>query len=279
MAPDAPIPYPRLRFLGTGTSTGVPSFFCDCPACEEARQNPRLSRGCSSVLIQSESGGTPHNTPQNTLHNTLIDTAPELREQLNAAQVRDIDALLFTHEHHDHVAGLGALEYYSKLRRKQPLPVYATEQVISYLKIHFDFMAECLAFIAIKPFEPFELGGITYLGLPATHNPHALGYLIQGSTAYFPDSARLAPEVEARVRGIGTIIFDATFNGSNWMPKAHMTTDTAVSYLQELDCGRGYLTHLALSYDTPITAAQLDERLAPLGGRIQAAYDGLAIPL
>jgi phosphoribosyl 1,2-cyclic phosphate phosphodiesterase len=274
----------KLRFLGTGTSTGMPSFFCDCPACREAAADPRWSRGCSSVLLQSnysEGIGEGEEQPLRI----LIDTAPELRQQLLDAGLHDIDAVLYTHSHHDHVAGLGALEFYVRLRRKQPLPVYALPAVLDYLASHFDFMADCLELIPIKYYEPCTLGNLRFTALPASHGPDVAGYLIERSAqtstrlAYFPDTARLAAEVQALVQGADVVIFDATFNGSNWMPDVHMDIDSTIAYLLELDCARGYLTHLSMSYDTPITAAQLAEKLSSYQGRIIAAFDGLEIAL
>lgn len=294
---------PRLRFLGTGASVGVPSFFCDCPACQEALADPGFSRGASSLLIQSADPAAE----DGACFNTLIDTAQELRLQLLGAQVRTLDALVFTHEHNDHVSGLGVLEYYLRLQRAKPLPVYASAIVIAYLETHFDFMIELLDLHEIKPFAGFSLGGLSYLPLTATHNKGCLGYLIsvpgdaasdpaapaaadpaaaptaapaaQRRCAYFPDSSRLSPPVQDLVRGSDIIIFDSTFNGDNWMPDVHMDIDSTMRYLCELDCRQGYLTHLAMSYDTPITAAELQRRLAGFDPRLKMATDGLVVDL
>ncbi len=266
-----------LKFLGTGTSTGVPAFYCDCPACKEAIEHPQHARGGPSVLIQSEL--------ESVQFNTLIDTAQELRQQLLDANVTSVDAIIYTHEHNDHVAGLGTLEYYVRLKRKQSIPVYAGASVITYLKSHFDFMEDCLEFNEIKAFEQFELAGITYLPLPATHNPGCFGFLISHSysnefkCAYFPDTSRLPKESEDAIRGADIIILDATFNGDNWMPKKHLSIDDAINYLVELECKQGYLTHLSMTYDTPITVGELAQKLEIHHGKIKTASDGLRINL
>ncbi|MBO4352374.1 MAG: MBL fold metallo-hydrolase, partial [Eggerthellaceae bacterium] len=100
-----------FTFMGTGAGCGVPAFFCDCPACEEARRNPRAQRGDCGVMITGE-------------QRTLIDTPPDIRHYFNREGVRFIDNLIYTHWHYDHVGGLGELEYMVQLLTKQPIPTF-----------------------------------------------------------------------------------------------------------------------------------------------------------
>ena len=101
----------RIRILGTGTSFGVPQVGCDCVVCRST--DPRDRRTRSSVLV--EVGGA----------SLLIDTTPELRLQLLAAGVRRVDAVLYTHEHADHIAGIDDLRIFSALvdERGAAIPV------------------------------------------------------------------------------------------------------------------------------------------------------------
>ena len=89
-APTAPSSGPALTFLGTGAGCGVPAFFCECPACEEARRDPRARRGDCGVLVRNE-------------RTLLLDTPPDLRHQLEREGVRAVDRVLWTHAHFDHL--------------------------------------------------------------------------------------------------------------------------------------------------------------------------------
>ena len=101
---------PRLTLLGTGTSFGVPQLGCDCAVCRSS--DPRDRRGRTAALIESND------------QSILVDTPPELRISLLAAGVTRVDAVCYTHEHADHVAGIDDLRIFS-LRQKTAVPVYA----------------------------------------------------------------------------------------------------------------------------------------------------------
>src|SRR5689334_22900461 len=108
----------RLTFLGTGTSFGVPQIGCDCAVCRSA--DPRDKRTRSSALV--EAGGAA----------VLIDTPPELRLQLIGAGIRRLDAVIYTHEHADHVAGIDDLRTFS-VQTRRPLPVYGPPETLERL--------------------------------------------------------------------------------------------------------------------------------------------------
>ena len=128
-----------FTFMGTGAGCGVPAFFCDCPACEEARANPRAQRGDCGVMIT----GTQR---------TLIDTPPDIRHYFNREGVRYIDNLIFTHWHYDHVGGLGELEYMVQLLTKTALPTFASPYTLESIGREFEYMMYCLARCELNPF-------------------------------------------------------------------------------------------------------------------------------
>jgi phosphoribosyl 1,2-cyclic phosphate phosphodiesterase len=273
-----------LIFLGTGASCGVPSFYCGCAACDEARDNPRAARDCSGLLIV----GSQH---------TLIDTAPELRTQLIRERVERIDQALFTHEHFDHVGGIPQLEFYVRLVSKKPLPIYAGPETLAAIDRQFGFMSDVLAPHSLKAFDTVSFDGADYTPLPATHSEGAFGFLIEtrgrnngrngGRTrsrngwrvAYFPDTGPLSQQTLERLIDLDILIFDATFNGANWMPRSHHSIDEAIALAQTLAPKRTFLTHLTMHYDEPITLAELERKLEPYQGGIAVAYDGMQIPL
>lgn len=285
-----------IRLLGTGASCGVPSFYCGCKACEEALANPAARRGCAALLVRGS-------------ENTLIDAGPDLRMQLSLARARDIDQVLFTHEHFDHIGGISEFEFYVRLRTKEPLAIYAGSHTLANINKRFDYLAETLEPHCIDFWQSLEFDGVRYTALPATHGVQTFGYLIEKVSqeapkdqvkqspqekpssdipskspetkrvAYFPDTGPLSPEVIEILKGIDVLIIDATFHGSNWMPASHLTIDEAVELAGQLGAKKTFLTHLAMHYDEPLTALELQMQLAPYQGTILAANDGLEITL
>jgi phosphoribosyl 1,2-cyclic phosphate phosphodiesterase len=261
------IPSCTLTFLGTGASCGVPSFYCGCIACEEARKNPRAARDCSDIIIS----GT---------QNTLIDAAPDLRRQLVRDNISSIDRVLLTHEHFDHIGGIPQLEYLVRLKQKQAIALYGSGESIAAITNSFPFMDNELEFHQLVTWEQLSFDGVRYTALPATHTKGSYGYLIEtGATkvGYFPDTGPLCDSTIEWLKGVDILIIDATFNGDNWMPNVHLSVDGAIEEALKLKPRTTYLTHLSMHYDTPVTTAQLEQKLAKYNGAIQLAYDGLSI--
>jgi phosphoribosyl 1,2-cyclic phosphate phosphodiesterase len=266
---DAPWEGHTLTFLGTGASCGVPSFYCGCKACEEARVNPRAARDCSGLLIT----GAQH---------TLIDAAPELRTQLIRERVSEIDQALFTHEHFDHVGGIPQLEFLVRLGSQVPLPVYAGEETLAAIERQFGFMFDVLDPHLLAPLETVRFDGVDYTALPATHSKGAFGFLIETAhtrVADFPDTGPLVSRSLEALGDLDILIIDATFNGANWMPASHHTIDEAIALALRIKPARTYLTHLTMHYDEPITLAELEKRLRPYRGDIRVAFDGFSLTL
>ncbi len=267
-----------FTFMGTGAGCGVPAFFCDCPACNEARHDPRARRGDCGVMVRGlNDDGTP--APGTTL---LIDTPPDVRHQLNREGVRNVDELLFTHCHSDHVGGLLELEYMVQLITKKPLPTYGSATTLAGMASEFEYMAYSLDMREIAPFETHEFDGVSYTALPVTHAPGTYGYLIETPKTrlfYASDTGKLPEATAERVRGVDVMAMDATFWKRNWSPEAHHSVQECIEEGLELGAGTLYLTHLAMHYDEPITLAQLEEYLRQYEGRVRPAADGLAFEI
>lgn len=258
-----------FTFLGTGAGCGVPAFFCDCPACEEARRDPRARRGDCGIMIEGEK-------------RLVIDTPPDIRHQLIRENVRSFDQLLYTHAHFDHIGGLGELEYMVQLVTKQALPTFASADALEGIGREFGYMMYCLEARELKPFDSIEFDGATYTALPATHAPGTYGYLIETPLTklfYASDSGRLPSETAERVKGVDVLILDATFWKRNWSPDAHHSVQETIEEGLELEAGTIYLTHLAMHYDEPVTLAELEAYLDQYDGRVRSALDGLKLPI
>lgn len=244
----------ELVFLGTGAACGSPTFYCGCPACEEALANPAEAKTCSSLAVLGR-------------ETTLIDTAPELRLQFAREGLNRVDRVLYTHDHFDHTGGLPQLEYAIRLGKEGPLPVYATAYCLAWIETHFDWMWDSIAPTAIEPFQTLEFDGVSYTALPAVHCPHALGYLIKVGdwrAAYFPDTGPLSAEVLERIAGVDVLIHDSTFIGSNWYPGTHTTVEELVKLGRELGVKAVYLAHCSMHFDEPHTASDLRAKLAAM---------------
>ena len=265
-----------FTFMGTAAGCGVPAFFCDCPACNEARRDPRARRGdCGALVRGTNADGSPG-------RNVLIDTPPDLRHQLLREVVRRVDELLYTHAHFDHLGGLGELEYLVQLVRKAPLPTYGSAAALEGAGIEFHYMTYCLDMRELAPFDELELDGVRYTALPVTHAPGTYGYLIETPETrlfYASDTGKLPPETAERVRDVDVMAMDATFWKRNWSPDAHHSVQECIEEGLELGAKTLYLTHLAMHYDEPVTLAELEEYLQQYGGRVKPAADGLTIDI
>ena len=258
-----------FTFMGTGAGCGVPAFFCDCPACEEARRDPRARRGDCGVMVTGK-------------ERTLIDTPPDIRHYFDREGVRAIDNLVFTHWHYDHVGGLGELEYMVQLLTKVPLPTFASPYTLESIGKEFGYMMYCLARVALTPFERFELDGVAYTALPVTHAEGTYGYLIETADTrlfYASDTGKLPDETAERVRGVDVLAMDATFWKENGYPQSHHSVQECIEEGLSLDAGKVYLTHLCMHYSEPITLAALEEHLKQYGGRVAPAADGLSFAI
>lgn len=261
-----------FTFMGTGAGCGVPAFFCDCPACQEARRDPRARRGDCGAMVR---GGGPDGLT------VLIDTPPDIRHQLNREGVFSIDRLLVTHGHSDHIGGMEELEYMVQLKTKRPLPVYASPGTIETLRTEYHYMTYCLEFHEIAPHETIELDGVRYTALPVHHAPGTYGYLVETDRTrlfYASDTGALPQATAERVRGVDFMALDATY-WKSCPTDQHHSVQQAIEEGLALDAGTLLLTHLCMHYAEPVTLVELEEYLERYGGRVRAASDGLAIEI
>jgi len=257
----------ELIFLGTGAGCGVPSFYCGCKACQEALADPKYNRTrCAIALLGGE--------------NILIDAPPELSRQLSREGIRDIDYLLLTHWHYDHVGGLGDLEFYMRLCRKRALPAVMSRETWAQLQACFISVADFLEVNLVEPGQVIETGAVRFTMLAAAHTPGTLGFLIEHNgrrIAYLPDTGQPPADTTERLRGIECLVLDATFWGRNWYPEQHLSFSEAIATGQELGVQQLYLTHLAMHYDTPVTSRELEDVIKSYGYQVRLAYDGLRL--
>lgn len=254
----------RLIFLGSGTSTGVPVFGCDCAVCTSS--DPRNHRMRPSVLLELPQG------------NLLIDTTPEMRLQLLREKVRKIHAIAYTHNHADHLFGLDDARLFSKAIGGS-VPVYCeleTEEAIRRV-FHYAFQDHTLGlpvgyvpkllFERIAPGESFQALGQTILPIRLEHGRFSvLGFRI-GNVAYCTDVSRIPEASWPLLEGLDTLILDALRHEPH---PTHFCLQEALAVVERLRPGRTFLTHLSHGFDHGPTESTLPPQVA-------LAYDGLTL--
>lgn len=250
----------RVIMLGSGTSHGVPMIGCECPVCTSS--DPRDRRSRSSIVVEID--GFP----------ILIDTSPELRLQCLACGVRRIEAVLFTHSHADHVAGLDDLRRFNSLQ-KSPLNCYADAATAASLRRMFSYAFKHLPdYPSSKPQlelheieGPFELFGSPVVPLRLLHGEMpVLGYRF-GPFAYCTDCSRIPPDSLELLRGVHVLIID----GLRRRPHStHFNLAGAIEAARQIGAEQTFFTHIAHDLPHEQTNAELPAGMA-LG------YDGQII--
>lgn len=254
----------RLTFLGTGTSFGVPQIGCDCAVCRST--DPRDKRTRAGAVLEA-AGST-----------ILIDTPPELRLQLIAGGFSRIDAVIYTHEHADHINGIDDLRIFS-IRQRKPLPIYGPGETLERLRESFNYIFDeavrpyegtskpSLTLHATRPDHPVTVAGVEMLPLAFQHGHlRVFGYRV-GSLAYITD-VKAIPEAErAHLQGLDVLVLNALW----WRPHpTHLSISEAIETARALGARRTYLTHLTHETGHSELEAQLPAGILP-------AYDGLTV--
>jgi len=254
-------------FLGSGTSHGVPMIGCTCAVCRS--ENPRNRRFRPSILVRH--GGRA----------ILVDTTPELRMQALAQDVRQLDAVLFTHTHADHVMGLDDLRRFNDLSGRE-MPVFGDDATLADIRRIYDYIFRETQAGGGKPrltlhaLEPdFELFGVRVRPFTVFHgrlpvkafrfDAPADGETPARAIAYVTDVSEIPPEGLALMRGLDVLILDAVRFDPH---PTHFGLYQALEVIAEVKPRQAYLTHLSHHFDHDAVNATL-----PTG--VELAYDGL----
>lgn len=251
----------RVTFLGTGTSQGVPFIGCPCPVCNS--KDPRDNRLRSSVWIE---------TPDVSI---VIDSGPDFRYQMLRAGVKRLDAIIFTHGHKDHVAGLDDIRPYNFFTKKA-VQVYATSETQEALKREFSYIFTNPTYPGIPqvdihtivPSRRFEVGGLEITPIRLLHYQlEVLGFRI-GDFTYITDANYIAPGELAKVKGSKALVLNALRHEEHL---SHYTLSQAVEVAEETGVQEAYFTHI--SHQMGLHA----EVEATLPANMHLAYDGLVL--
>lgn len=251
----------KITFLGTGTSQGVPIIGCTCPVCTSP--NKKDNRLRCAILVQV--GDT----------NIVIDSGPDFRYQMLRAHVNKLDAIVFTHGHKDHVAGLDDVRAYNYFQQKA-MPIYATLETQATLKREFSYVFDNpnypgipqLELITIDGDKPFNVCGVEIQPIRVKHYyMEVLAFRI-GDFTYITDANYIAPEELDKVRGSNTVVLTALRHEKH---PSHFTLAESIAIATDLAPEHTYFTHISHQLGLHNEVNQT----LPAG--MHLAYDGLEL--
>ena len=249
----------RLTFLGTGTSQGVPVIACSCGICNSS--NPKDKRLRTSALIQSEDC------------NIVIDSGPDFRYQMIRARLQKLDAIVFTHQHRDHIAGLDDVRSFN-FKQKRAMPIYGNDLVIDQLKREFHYVFEN-KYPGVPQLEihringnPFFIDKLNIIPIKVLHHKlPVLGFRIEDLT-YITDANTIPKTEYKKIRGSRVLVLNALQKDDHI---SHFTLDMALEVIEILKPERAYLTHISHNM------GMHDQVSKELPSHVSLAYDGLTI--
>jgi len=256
----------NLTFLGTGPSTGVPFIGCSCAVCMS--KDPRDKRLRTSALVTING------------QNIVIDSGPDFREQMLCANVQEIKAILLTHEHRDHIAGLDDIRPYMVWQEDNLPIIYANELVQTAVRKAFYYVFEAEKYPGAPTFnfhtidlQPFKIDGTQIIPIEVIHGElPVLGFRFitqNGDDFTYITDAKYISEVEKeKIKGTKVLVLNALRQDEHW---SHLSLPQAIALVQELEIEQAYFTHISHKMGLH---ADVSELLAP---NIQLAYDGLEI--
>lgn len=252
----------KITILGSGTSQGIPVPGCGCHVCTSPDSKDERLR--VSAYIETNQG-----------NKILIDTSPDLRAQLLRHKIVEVDAILYTHEHNDHVAGLDDIRPINFLQRKS-IPMYASESVVKQIKIKYDYVFRESPYpgaprIDEKIIEgPIDLNEEVILPIDLMHGDlEILGYRI-GDFAYLTDVKTIPDHSFPKLKGLEVLVINALHEKEH---HSHLNLKQALEMIEKINPTRAYLTHISHRF------ARHEEILLKLPDHVKVAYDGMIIDL
>jgi phosphoribosyl 1,2-cyclic phosphate phosphodiesterase len=252
----------KITFLGTGTSSGVPMIACECEVCTSTDKKDKRLR--SSILVESAST------------RLVIDTTPDFRYQMLRENVKHLDAVLFTHPHKDHIAGLDDVRAYNYIQQKA-MQIYANQMTIDALMREFAYAFADKKYPGVPnlelntiALEPFSIGDINITPVEVWHMKMPVFGFRMADFTYITDANRIEAHEKEKIKGSKVLVVNALRKEKHI---SHYTLDEAIELVQELKIPAAYFTHISHQLGRH---EEIEKRL-PKG--IHLGYDGLVIEI
>jgi phosphoribosyl 1,2-cyclic phosphate phosphodiesterase len=252
----------RVTFLGTGTSSGVPSIGCTCVVCRST--DPRDKRLRPSIHVDVAGRAS-----------ILVDTSPDLRQQALTYGMTRLDAILFTHSHADHILGLDEIRRFNYMQHGA-IPCYATPEVWENIRKTFHYIFDGVPRLGggiplVEAHDidgqPFSAAGVRVVPVPLLHGTMPMLGFRFGNFAYLTDCNAIPDESWALLENVETLVIDALRDKKH---PTHFSVDEALTAISRIRPRRAYFTHMAHDLGHAHTNARL-----PAG--VELAYDGLVL--
>jgi len=252
----------KVKILGTGTSQGVPVIACNCNVCQSTDPNDKRLR--ASVLLEIN---------ETTI---VIDAGPDFRQQMLREKINNIDAILITHEHRDHIAGLDDVRSFN-FKKQKPVDIYAELRAREAIKLEYSYSFGDNKYPGVPQFnlldltdEPFFVNGVKIIPLRVIHYKlPVFGFRI-GDFTYITDANYITEEVKEKIIGTKFLVINALRKQKH---VSHFSLSEAIDFINQISPKRAYITHIShqmgLHHD-------VNEELPR---HISLAYDGLHFEL
>lgn len=252
----------KITILGSGTSQGVPVIGCDCPVCTSLDFRDNRFRTSIHIAVNEQS--------------FIVDTGPDFRQQVLRSRIQKLDALLYTHEHKDHTAGMDDIRAFN-FKQKRDMPIYGREQVLNQLKREYAYVFAEKKYPGIPQVEiheitnnTFNIEGTEIIPIEVFHHKlPVFGFRIHDFT-YITDAKTIAPAERDKIKGTKVLIINALQKEPHL---SHFTLEEAIAFAQEIGAEKTYFTHISHRLGKH---ASVSEEL-PEG--IHLAHDGLEISI
>jgi len=252
----------KVTFLGTGTSQGVPVIACSCAVCQS--NDPRDKRLRTSIHIQHGNSSF------------VIDSGPDFRQQMLRAEIKNLTALIFTHEHKDHVAGMDDIRAFNYVLQKK-IDIYATLRVQEALVREFPYVFHDFKYPGVPEVNmitidehPFIIEGLEFIPIEVLHYKLPVNAYRFGDFTYITDANFISEKEKEKIKGSRIVVINALRREKH---VSHFNLQEALELIKELQPEKAYLTHISHQLGKH---SDVEQELPP---NVFLAYDGFEIEM
>ncbi|MDH5476025.1 MAG: MBL fold metallo-hydrolase [Cyclobacteriaceae bacterium] len=251
-----------VTFLGTGTSQGVPVIACDCPVCSSLDYKDKRLRSSIHINVNETS--------------IVVDTGPDFRQQMLRENINKLDAVLYTHAHKDHTAGMDDIRSFNFMQNMD-MPIYARNSVIEQLKQEFSYVFETVKYpgvprveINILDGQPFKISEVEITPIETLHYKlPVFGFRIN-NFAYITDTNYISDGEKKKLKGLEVLVLNTLQKEKHI---SHFNLEEALELIRELQPSQTYLIHMSHKI------GKHSDIQASLPNHVYLAFDGLKIEM